>query len=230
MLSEYVLLQEDEVVHIPANLTWEEAATLPCAALTAWSALNGTVPIQAGDVVLTMGSGGVPLFAIQFANLFGAKVIALTSKSDRFAKLQALGAKHVINYSTDKEWSNKVLELTGGQGVNRVVETGGTDTFEQSVNCTAFGGEIALVSPYGRASELTVSYPALLNRLFVGLITVRPLFVGSRISFEQMNKALETYNIKPVIAKQFSFEEAQEAYRFFATGAQLGKVVIFLNA
>ncbi|WP_310397709.1 NAD(P)-dependent alcohol dehydrogenase [Hymenobacter sp.] len=227
MLAEYVTLAEDALVQIPEHLSWAEAATLPCAALTAWSALAGPQPVAAGDTVLTIGSGGVPLFAIQFAKLVGAQVIALTSRDAKFDQLQALGADHVLNYRTDPAWARQVLALTGGRGVTRVVETGGTDTFGQSVLATAFGGEIALVSSVGSINTpATASLSDLLNPLFVGLITVRPIFVGSRLGFEAMNRAITAGRLRPVLDRTFAFDQVHEAYRYFAAGQHLGKVVI----
>lgn len=227
MLTEVAILPEDSVVHVPAHLSWEDAATLPCAALTAWSALMGPNPLQAGDTVLTIGSGGVPLFALQFAKVFGAQVVAMTSQDAKFAYLRALGADHVLNYRTNPDWHQTVLTVTGGRGVDRVVETGGTDTFAQSVRATAFGGEIALVSSVGSiGTPADVDLNAILTPLFVGLITVRPVFVGSRLSFEAMNRAITAHQLRPVIDRVFSFEQAKEAYRYFALGAHSGKVII----
>lgn len=227
MLTEVAILSEDSVVHVPAHLSWEEAATLPCAALTAWSALMGPTPLSAGDTVLTIGSGGVPLFALQFAKIVGAQVIALTSQDAKFDRFRALGADHVLNYRTNPDWPQTVLALTGDRGVDRVVETGGTDTFAQSVRATAFGGEIALVSSVGSLGTPTdVDLNAILTPLFVGLITVRPIFVGSRLSFEAMNRAITAHQLRPVIDRVFPFEQAKEAYRHFAAGNHSGKVII----
>jgi NADPH:quinone reductase-like Zn-dependent oxidoreductase len=227
MLSEYVILEEDWVVNAPPHLSWEEAATLPCSALTAWSALMGPRPVTAADTVLTIGSGGVSIFAIQFARMLGAQVIALTSKDEKADIIQSIGANHVINYITRPEWHKEIFELTNGVGISRVVETGGTDTFEKSIQAVALGGEIALVSPSGtivQGSDVNLS--KILMPIFLNLITIRPLFVGNRLSLEAMCKAISHNNLKPIINKIFSFEEAQSAYHYLAQGEQLGKVVI----
>ncbi|SFE08099.1 NADPH:quinone reductase [Chitinophaga sp. CF118] len=226
MLSEFVLLQEDWLVLIPDYLSFEEAATLPCAALTAWSALTSP-PISPGNTILTIGSGGVSLFAIQFAKLFGAKVIALTSRDENTGQLKSVGADNVVNYYSNPDWSADVLKLTNGQGVDRVIETGGPDTLEQSIKATAIGGEIALLSYQGKINRnAEMGLNKILAPLFSRLITIKPLFVGNRISFENMNRALSQHHIHPEIDRAFSFEEAKDAYRYFAEGKHTGKVII----
>lgn len=229
MLAEYVVLNEESLVMVPVSLTWEEAATLPCAAVTAWSALKGPRPVLEGDTVLTIGSGGVAVFAIQFAKMMGARVISLTSKDTKFDALKALGADEVINYTDHAEWSTRVKELTGGQGVNRVIETGGIDTFEQSVKAAAFGAEVTLVSSAGVINNSATLLKNVLMPMFVKLINIRPVFVGSRKSFEEMNRSIETWNIKPVIDKVYTFKQVPAAYEQVIKGEQLGKVVICLN-
>lgn len=227
MLSEYVVLRQDWLVHVPAGLSWEEASTLPCSALTAWSALMGPRPVTAADTVLTIGSGGVSIFAIQFASMLGARVISLTSKDQKVVRLKSLGAGNVLNYITNHDWHTGICELTNGQGVTRVIETGGTDTFEKSVQAVAMGGEIALVSPSGTITKgVDVSLGKILMSLFLKLVTVRPLFVGSRLSLEAMCNAINQNNLKPVIDSIFPFEDARGAYRYMAEGQQMGKVVI----
>src|SRR5215468_10891144 len=145
MLTEFIALNEDAVVQIPDHLSFEEAATLPCAAVTAWNALTGGRPLQAGETVLTLGSGGVSLFALQFAKLFGARVIATTSSEEKAERLKALGADAVVNYRTHPTWSDAVRELTAGRGVDRVVEVGGPSTLAESIKSTRFEGEVAIV-------------------------------------------------------------------------------------
>jgi NADPH:quinone reductase-like Zn-dependent oxidoreductase len=227
MLCEYAVLREEWLVHVPANLSWEEAATLPCAALTAWSALSG---ISAGNTVLTIGSGGVSLFAIQFAKLFGASVIALTSRDQKIKSLQSIGADHVLNYVTNPFWHQQVLALTEGRGVDRLIETGGMDTLEQSVQATTLGGEIVLLSPVGTIGTVnTPDIRKILSSLFVKLITLRSHFVGSRLEFETMNRAIAQNNVRPVIDKVFSFAETPDAYRYLGAGEQFGKVIISVS-
>ncbi|MFD2164540.1 NAD(P)-dependent alcohol dehydrogenase [Paradesertivirga mongoliensis] len=227
MLTEYAVLHEDSVVKFPAFLSWEEAATLPCAGLVAWSALMGPSAITPGCTILTIGSGGVSLFAIQFAKMVGATIISLTSSDSKMERLISLGATHVINYRTDTEWDETVLKITNNKGVDRVIETGGTDTLEKSIKATALGGEVVAVSPVGTLNDnQTNELKYFLHSLFVRLVTLKPLFVGSRLSLESMCRAIESNRVRPVIDKVFSFEEAKEAYRYFATGNQMGKVII----
>jgi NADPH:quinone reductase-like Zn-dependent oxidoreductase len=220
MLSEYVVLHEDSVVQVPAHLTLEEAATLPCAAVTAWNALTGARPLQAGDDVLILGSGGLSIFALQLAKAFGARVIVATSSEARAQRLQALGADEVINYRANPTWAGRVRELTAGRGVDQVIDVAGA-TLEQSMRATALDG---LVNFVGRASKeaRTVGIDA----LFSSATTVRVVFAGHRRHFLDMNRALVANAIRPVIDRTFSFEESAEAFRYFESGQAFGKVVI----
>lgn len=222
MLAEYAIIPIEGVVHIPDHLTWEEAATLPCAALTAWSALHGPEPIQVGDTVLTLGTGVVALFAIQFAKALGASVIATTSNDEKADRLRALGVDEIINYRTTPEWSKAVHSYTKGKGVNRVVDTGGSDTISESIKSTAPNGEIALVTAIGKRPMIEIE-PRVLA---ASLLTIRRLFVGSRTDFEKMNDTISKSGLRPVIDSVFSFEEAKEAFHYYATGSNFGKVVI----
>src|SRR5262249_21220336 len=145
MLAEYAVLSEEALVHVPSHLTFEEAATLPCAAVTAWVALSGHRRVTAGDTVLTLGSGGVSVFAVQFAILLGARVIATTSTAEKAERLKALGASEVINYTERSDWDAKVLELTDGRGVDCVVEIGGPGTNATSLDGLGVGGDVSLI-------------------------------------------------------------------------------------
>ena len=196
MLTEYAVLDEQWAVRIPEHLTWEEAATLPCAGVTAWNSLVGPEPVVAGQTVLTLGTGGVSLFAIQFAKLFGCRVISLTSSEAKFDKLRALGADHVLNYAATPEWGEAVRALTGGEGVDRVIETFGPDTIEQSMRASALHGHIVLLitrSPTRPGIEISGGAWA------SSLTTIRRVFVGSRASFEAMNRAIVAARLRPVI-------------------------------
>ena len=227
MLTQFAVLKEEWLVSIPDYLSWEQAATLPCSGLTAWSALFGSRPISPGETILTIGSGGVAVFAIEFAKMAGAKTIALTSSEAKADRLRALGASHVIDYRANPEWHKEVLSLTDGRGVDRILETGGTDTLEQSAMATRQGGEIVLLTPSG---TLKPGQPVALNKvlttLFVKDITLRPSLVGSRLAFEAMLRALETHRLMPLIDRTFRFDQALEAYAWLAKGEQLGKIVI----
>jgi len=231
MLCEYAVLKESATVEVPAHLTWEEASCLPCAAVTAWSALNGPVPVKAGDTIVTIGSGGVPVFAIQIAKLLGAKVIALTSKDSKISTLKSYGADEVLNYVINPQWHELVRALTNGNGADRIIETGGSDTFLQSVSASRFGGQVVLVSSVGSAGlPSVIDLNALLTPMFVNLVTVRPVFVGSRLTFEEMNRAIAVTKLRPVIDRSFGFDEVHEAYRYFESGSQCGKVVIKISS
>jgi NADPH:quinone reductase-like Zn-dependent oxidoreductase len=221
LLTEYALLPEEGMIHIPESLTFEEAATLPVAGVTAWNALTGGSPLLAGHTVLTLGSGGVSLFALQFAKLFGARVIATTSNDEKAQRLKALGADAVINYRTTSDWHTEVRDLTAGQGVDQVIEVGGAGTLEQSIKATAAEGQISVIG------RLATTDPAIPMSAIVGnFFTLRRLTVGSRAHFLAMNRAITVNGLKPVIDRVFSFEEAVAAYRYYEKGQNFGKVVV----
>jgi NADPH:quinone reductase-like Zn-dependent oxidoreductase len=220
MLTEFVALNEDALVHIPPHLSFEQAATLPCAAVTAWNALTGARRVQAGDTVLTLGSGGVSLFALQFARLFGARVIATTSSDDKARRLRALGADEVVNHRTTPDWHLAVRELTGGRGVDQVVDIGG-GTLEQSIQSTALEGQVNFVGRLsGRAAAIDV------DTLYTSVATVRVVFAGSRAQFVEMNRAIAVNRLQPVIDRVFPFDDVLGAFEYYETGQSFGKVVI----
>jgi NADPH:quinone reductase-like Zn-dependent oxidoreductase len=220
MLSEYVVLSEDALVHIPEHLSFVEAATLPCAAVTAWNALTGARKLQAGDTVLTLGSGSVSLFALQFARLFGARVIATTSNEEKANRLKAAGADAVIDYRKTPEWHQAVRELTAGRGVDQVVEIGG-GTLEQSIQSTALNGQINFI---GRLSDAASKID--INLLYNSVATLRVIFAGNRAQFIAMNRAIAVNRLKPIIGRVFPFEEVVEAFRYYEEVQPFGKVVI----
>ena len=220
MLTDFVVLHEDALVRIPGHLSFEEGATLPCAAVTAWNALTGGRRLQAGDTVLTLGSGGVCLFAIQFAKLFGARVIATTSSDEKAARLKVIGADGVINYQTTPNWHMAVRELTHGLGVDQVVDIGG-GTLEQSLQSTALEGQINFIGRLS-GSKATID----INLLFNAVTTLRVVFAGNREQFVAMNRAISANRLKPVIDRVFSFENVIEAFRYYESGANFGKVVV----
>ncbi len=223
MLAETAVLPETGLVAIPEHLSFEEAATLPCAAVTAWHALVSEGKIKAGDTVLTLGTGGVSLFALQFAKMHGAKVIATSGSDEKLAKVRALGASETINYKTTPEWDKAVLKLTGGQGVDHVVEVGGAGTLSRSLRALRAGGSLSLIGVLtGGSAEVNI-LPVLMKNL-----RVQGIFVGSRAMFEEMNKAIALHKTKPVIDKVFSFDQAAEAYRYMESAAHFGKIVIRL--
>jgi NADPH:quinone reductase-like Zn-dependent oxidoreductase len=220
MLTDLALVSEEAVVQIPDHLSFDEAATLPCAAVTAWNALTGARPLQAGHTVLTLGSGGVSLFALQFAKLFGARVIATTSSDEKAARLRDLGADEVVNYKTTPDWHLAVRELTGGRGVDQVVEVGG-GTLEKSIKATAVEG---LVNFIGRLDAASSSIDA--NVLYNSIAALRVVAAGSRAQFMAMNRAISANRMRPIIDRTFDFEEVPAAFRYFEAAQPFGKVVI----
>src|SRR6202051_2369454 len=191
MLAEYAVLSEEALVRVPSHLSFEEAATLPCAAVTAWVALTGHRRVTAGDTVLTQGSGGVSVFALQFAQLLGARVIATTSTAEKAERLKALGASEVINYSETPDWDGKVRELPDGHGVDCVVEIGGPGTIAKSLKALAVGGHVSLIG-----ASLSPSGAMLDPLLLTGRgITVGAINVGSRADFEAMNRTIAQHRL-----------------------------------
>ncbi|QDI90812.1 NAD(P)-dependent alcohol dehydrogenase [Salicibibacter halophilus] len=219
-LTEYKVLNPELLVHLPSHLSYEEGATLPCAAVTAWTALHGPNPLSAGDTVLTLGSGGVSVFAIQLAKLMGINVIATTSSDQKAEKLKELGADEVINYKTTPNWGEEAKKHTGGKGVQRVVEVGGPATIHQSIQAVSRGAEVALIGVLTKTGDKIDYYD-----LF-GKASTRPIMVGSRDAFEAMNKVMEDKQLQPVIDTVFPFEEAKEAYHYLESQRFFGKIVI----
>jgi NADPH:quinone reductase-like Zn-dependent oxidoreductase len=220
VLAEFGVFPAESIVSIPERLTYEEAATLPCAALTSWHALAVSGRLKAGDTVLTLGSGGVSIFAIQFAKAFGARVIATTSSEAKAERLRRLGADEVINYRDREDWDAAVLELTAKRGVDHVVEVGGGGTLSRSINAVRVGGHIALIGALDREGEF--SYVP----IFMKIIRLQGIFVGSRKMFEDMNRAIEENQIRPVIDRTFEFDQVPEALKYMQAGKHFGKIVV----
>jgi NADPH:quinone reductase-like Zn-dependent oxidoreductase len=220
VLAERVVLPETAVVPVPAGLSFDEAATLPCAALTAWHALFEEVAVGPGLTVLTLGSGGVSTFALQFAVHAGATVIATSSDDQKLERMRARGARHGVNYRETPAWGERVRDLAGGEGVDVVIEVGGQGTLEQSCRAVRPGGTIALIG--------TVAGPASVNLTPVLLrnIRVQGVTVGSREMFDRMNQAIAAWQIRPVIDRIFPFEDAPRAYHHLVSGQHIGKIVI----
>jgi NADPH:quinone reductase-like Zn-dependent oxidoreductase len=220
LLAEMAVLPEQGLLPVPEHLSFEEAATLPCAGVTAWNALVESGGIKPGDSVLVQGTGGVSLFALQFAHLAGARVI-VTSKSDEKLKRAAeLGASHGINYKTTPDWDKRVRELTGGRGVDMIVEVGGAGTLPASLKAVRLGGYIALIGVLAGGGDVN-PVPILMKN-----VKVQGIFVGSRRMFEAMNRAIEQAALHPVVDRVFSFDQAKEAMNHMESGAHFGKVVI----
>jgi len=221
MLTEFALLDEVDAVAIPGNLSFEEAATLPCAGVTAWHALIVTAGVKPGDTVLVMGSGGVSMFALQFAKTAGARVIMTSSSDEKLARGRALGAAEGINYQRTPDWEKEVLRVTGGRGVDVVVEVGGPGTLARSMQAVAYAGKITLIGVLAGLQGETNPHPIMRKGA-----SMHGIFVGNRVMFERMNTAIENTGLKPVIDKVFTFEQAADAYRYQQSGAHFGKVVI----
>lgn len=222
VLAEYVVLYEDGLVAIPESLSFEQAACLPCAALTAWNALMvAGKPVTAGDSVLVLGTGGVAMFAMQFANAVGARVIATSSSDAKLARAMELGASAGVNYIRTPEWHKRVQELTDGRGVDCVVEVGGVETLERSFESVAVGGKVALVGVLtGRRAAIN-PYALIWKEA-----TLHGIRVGTGAMFAQMMRAIEANRIIPIVDKTFQFEDAVAAYDHLASGNFVGKIVV----
>jgi NADPH:quinone reductase-like Zn-dependent oxidoreductase len=220
MLAEYVVLPEHSWVKIPDHLTFDQASTLPCAAVTAWNALVTYNSVKPGDAVLVQGTGGVSLFALQFAHLAGARVIITSSNDEKLARTRALGASDCINYKTTPDWEMPVRELTLGRGVDHVVEVGGPGTLAKSIKAVRTGGTIHLIGVLAGAGTVN-PLPLLMKGA-----TLRGIFVGSGAMFETMNRAIARHGMAPVIDRVFPLEEIQAALNHLKSGAHFGKIVI----
>jgi len=224
MLTHAIVLSEEGLVPMPAGMSFEAAACLPCAGVTAWNALFGAGrPLIAGQSVLVQGTGGVSMFALQFARAAGARVIATTSSDEKAERLKALGASDVVNYKTHPDWEKEVRRLTDGQGVDVVVEVGGAGTLPKSYQALGWGGKIALIGVMTQPEDAKQLNP--IGLAFKGG-SLHGIMVGPRRMFEDMLEAIQTNAIEPLADKVFPFEEAAEAYQVAGAGAFVGKVVI----
>lgn len=227
MLAEYVLLDQAGVVHFPEHLSYEEAATLPCAGVTAWNALHHAGeterPARADDTIVTQGTGGVSIFALQFGKLLGAKVIGTSSSEEKLARAVALGLDAGCNYKERPGWSGWVSETTGGRGADRIVEVGGAGTFGQSLRATRIGGMIAQI---GILSGAATSEPLALTPILHKQLHVQGIYVGSRAMFEEMNAAIAKAMLRPVVDRVFGFDQVREALLHMQSASHFGKIVI----
>lgn len=221
MLRELAVLPAKSLLRVPAHLSLEEAATLPCAAVTAWDALHVRGRLKSGETVLVLGTGGVSIFALQFAKLAGARVLATTSSEDKAKRLLELGADAVHNYKTNPEWDEWALTHTGMRGVDKVIEIGGAETLNRSIKATRFGGHIALIGVLtGTSGEIQT-----VQILRKG-IRLDGIYVGSREMFAQMLAEIGRVQLKPVIDSIYDFEDAHSAFQRLESGRHFGKVVI----
>ena len=221
VLAEHVRLDAEGVVPVPEHLTDEEAATLPCAALTAWTSLVTEGGIKPGDTVLVQGTGGVAVFALQFAVAAGARAIVTSASDEKLERARALGAFGTVNYRTTPDWDTAVRDLTGGRGVDHVIEVGGPGTFGRSLAAIRTGGQINVIGYLGGKSAEINPMQILFRRA-----RIRGIPVGSRDSFEAMNRAIAATGLRPVIDRSFPWTEAREALRHLESGRHFGKVVL----
>ncbi len=221
VLREYVVMAESGVARAPAHLDAVAAATLPCAALTAWSALVTHGGVGEGDTVLTLGTGGVSVFALQIARMRGARVIVTSSSDEKLERARELGAWETVNYSNEPEWGRRVRELTGGRGVDHVVELGGAPTLPQSIRATRIGGTISSIGVAAGREGVVSVVP-----IFMGHLRIQGILVGHRESFVAMVSAFEEHGVEPVVDRVFAFDEAPAALRHLARGEHFGKLCL----
>ena len=223
-LAEQMVLSAEGLVPLPEHLTDVEAATLPCAAVTAWSALVEQGSVVAGDVVVVQGTGGVSIFALQFAQLLGARVIVTSSSDVKLERARELGAWQTINYTDDPTWGKTARRLTDGVGVDHVVEVGGAGTLEQSLKAVRVGGQVSVIGVLsGVASEINI-IPILMQN-----VRLQGILVGSREGFERMNRAIASHELRPVVDRTFGFDDAPAAFHHMASASHFGKICITIN-
>jgi NADPH:quinone reductase-like Zn-dependent oxidoreductase len=221
VLQDEMLVSAEGVSKVPSHLSYEEAATLPCAGLTAWRALMVEGNLRPGQTVLVQGTGGVSIFALQFAKLAGARVIVTSSSDEKLARARALGADLTINYKATPEWGKAAVALTGGIGVDHVIEVGGKETLNQSLEAARVGGSIMVIGLLtGAAQQLIIP------TLFAKNLRVIGLSVGSRAQFEAMAAAMEVAALKPVIDRVVPFDDVPETLRAMPAGAHFGKICV----
>lgn len=220
VLREFGAFDQEAVVRIPNHLSFEEASTLPCAALTAWNALVVSGKIKPGDSVLTLGTGGVSIFAVQFAKMAGAKVFSTSGSDDKIAKLKQLGADGSVNYREMEDWDKAVIDFTGGEGVDHVVEVGGAGTLPKSIGSARIGGHVALIGALTGAAGFNPI------TVFMKAIRLQGIFVGSKRMFEDMNKAVSANKLRPVIDSVFEFDQVREALLHMESSSHFGKIVV----
>lgn len=220
-LAEFTVVEEDELVHVPAHLTYEEAATLPCAGVTAWTSVFVHAQMRPGDTVLVEGSGGVSVFALQFARLAGARVIATTTSPAKQARLRELGAHITVVAGRDVDWAAQVREATGGAGVDWTLSTAGGDFLVGCIEATRPGGTLVAIGVRDTSAR-----PVPAGAFAIRGVNLHPTRVGNREHFEAMNRALTAAGLRPVVDRVFAFDEARAAFEYFAAARHVGKVVI----
>jgi len=223
VLAQYQVFDETSVLKFPSHLSYEEASTLACAAVTAYTSLFEVRPIQAGETVLLQGTGGVSIFGLQLAKAAGARVIITSSSDEKIKKAKELGADDGINYSSNPNWAKAAKELTNGRGVDHIIDLGSADTLGQSIAAIGEGGHISLVGALTGKTESTLD---LFGPMLAARAMIRGIYVGVREDFVNLNKILEFHKIKPLVDKVFPFAEAPAAYKYLQGQKHVGKVVI----
>jgi NADPH:quinone reductase-like Zn-dependent oxidoreductase len=221
MLSEYVVLDATGVVHLPDHLSHEEGATLPCAGVTAWNAIVTAAHTRPGDTVVIQGTGGVSIFALQFARMLGARVLGTSGSDQKLERAKTLGLDAGMNYKEDPNWADWVLAQTDGEGADLIVEVGGAGTFAQSLKAVRVGGTIAQIGVLSQSSEPLQIAPILRKQ-----VHVQGIFVGSRTHFQEMNRAISLNELKPIIDCVFPFADARAAFQRMESASHCGKIVI----
>lgn len=221
MLAEEVVMHEDFLVKTPSHLNFQEAAALSCAGVTAWHALFVAGQVKPGNTVLLLGTGGVSIWALQLAKAAGLRTILTSSSDEKLQRARALGADETINYRKTPEWQQEVLRLTGGRGVDLVLEVGGDGTLNRSVTATRIGGTVALI---GGVSGFAAQFNVMST--LVAATRLQGILVGSRAMFEDLNRFVAATRIRPVIDRVFSFDRAPEAYAYLKAAGHFGKIVI----
>jgi NADPH:quinone reductase-like Zn-dependent oxidoreductase len=221
MLAEYVVLPQSGVVPIPEHLSYTEAATLPCAGVTAWNALENAARVKPGDVVVIQGTGGVSIFALQFAKMVGATVIGTSSSDEKLERAKAMGLDAGLNYRQSPDWAKWVLKQTGNRGADLIVEVGGAGTFPQSLQAVRFAGTVAQIGVLSQ-SEQPLPIAPILHRQ----VRIHGVYVGSRAHFETMNRAITANRTRPVVDRIFAFGEARDALNALQEAHHFGKIVI----
>jgi NADPH:quinone reductase-like Zn-dependent oxidoreductase len=224
MMAAEVVLPESGLVGIPEHLSFEEAATLPCAGVTAWNALFFATATKPGDTVLIQGTGGVSIFALQFAKLAGARVFGTSSSDEKLERAKSLGLDAALNYKKDADWEKWALRETDGAGVDLVVEVGGAGTLPRSIRAVGHGGTIAQIGVLTGAPDVVDVRPILAKH-----VRIHGIFVGSRVDFLKMNAAISLAKLRPVIDRVFPFNEVKAAFKHMGSGAHFGKIVIAVD-
>jgi NADPH:quinone reductase-like Zn-dependent oxidoreductase len=219
-LREYGAFHEDGLVKIPEHLSFEEAACLPCAGVTAWNALMNSGGLKKGDTVLCQGTGGVSLFALQLAKAAGAQVLITSSSNEKLERAKQLGADQLINYREREDWDTVALEMTDKRGVDHVIEVGGAGTLQRSMRAVKMAGHIAVIGVVAGKGEFS-NVP-----IFMKALRLIGVFVGSRAMFEEMNRTIENHGIRPVVDRTFGFDQVREAFELMKSGQHFGKVVV----